>query len=303
VRARPITAFKPREPYRTRFGSLDFLGGLDLSSENQFFGGISGIHLYPDGARFLAVTDRGRWLRGRIESVGNRPLRVEDAELAPLLGSDGRPLGARGWYDAESLTFDGGVAYVGIERANRIVRFDYGRHGLLARGHVVAAPRAIRDWPRNQGIEALVSVPKGQPLTGALIAISERGLDEAGNIRGFAIGGPRPGSFSVLRKDNFDVTAATITPAGDLLVLERRFTLFGGPAMRIRKIALASVTPGAVLDGPALIEADRSFVIDNMEALAAHRNAAGDTVLTVVSDDNFNPLQRTILLRFAIVGE
>jgi hypothetical protein len=52
-----------------------------------------------------------------------------------------------------------------------------------------------------------------------------------------------------------------------------------------------------------LIEADRSFVIDNMEALAAHRNAAGDTVLTVVSDDNFNPLQRTILLRFAIVGE
>jgi hypothetical protein len=26
-------------------------------------------------------------------------------------------------------------------------------------------------------------------------------------------------------------------------------------------------------------------------------------VLTIVSDDNFNPLQRTILLRFAIAGE
>jgi hypothetical protein len=38
-----------------------------------------------------------------------------------------------------------------------------------------------------------------------------------------------------------------------------------------------------------------------MEALAVHRNAAGETILTLISDDNFNPLQRTILLRFALV--
>jgi len=303
VRARPITAFAPREPFRVRFGTLEFLGGLELSSDNQYFGGISAIHIFADGVRFLAVSDRGRWLRGRIDSVGDRPLRIEDAEMAPLLGADGQPLGARGWYDAESLALDGGTAYVGIERANRIVRFDYGRHGLLARGHSIAVPRGMREWPRNQGVEALVFVPKGLPLAGALIAISERALDEAGNIRGLLIGGPSPGSFSLVRKNDFDVTAATITPAGDFLVLERRFTLFGGPAMRVRKIALDSIKPGALLDGPVLIEADRSFAIDNMEALAAHRNAAGDIVLTIVSDDNFNPLQRTILLRFAIVSE
>jgi hypothetical protein len=303
IRARPITAFAPRESFRVRFGALEFLGGLELSSDNQYFGGISAIHVFPDGARFLAVTDRGRWLRGRIDSVGDRPLRVEDAEMAPLLGPDGRPLGARGWYDAESLALDGGTVYVGIERANRIVRFDYGRLGLLARGHSVPVPRGMREWPRNQGVEALVFVPKGLPLAGALIAISERGLDEAGNIRGLSIGGPSPGAFSLLRKNDFDVTAATITPAGDFLVLERRFTLLGGPAMRIRKIALSDIKPGAVLDGPVLIEADRAFAIDNMEALAAHRNAAGDVVLTIIADDNFNPLQRTILLRFAIVGE
>jgi hypothetical protein len=38
-----------------------------------------------------------------------------------------------------------------------------------------------------------------------------------------------------------------------------------------------------------------------MEALGVHRNAAGETILTIISDDNFNPLQRTILLRFALV--
>jgi hypothetical protein len=106
-----------------------------------------------------------------------------------------------------------------------------------------------------------------------------------------------------VRSSDFDVTAAALTPAGDLLVLERRFTLLSGPAMRIRKIALADIKPGATVDGPALIEADRSFQIDNMEALAVHRNTAGDTIITLVSDDNFNPLQRTILLRFALADD
>ncbi len=42
--------------------------------------------------------------------------------------------------------------------------------------------RAIKTLPKNQGIEGLVVVPRGLPLAGALIAISERALDDAGNI-------------------------------------------------------------------------------------------------------------------------
>jgi hypothetical protein len=40
-----------------------------------------------------------------------------------------------------------------------------------------------------------------------------------------------------------------------------------------------------------------------MEALDVHRNAAGETILTVMSDDNFSPLQRTLLLRFALIED
>ena len=40
-----------------------------------------------------------------------------------------------------------------------------------------------------------------------------------------------------------------------------------------------------------------------MEGLAAHTDAKGATVLTLISDDNFNSyLQRTILLQFALAG-
>ena len=40
-----------------------------------------------------------------------------------------------------------------------------------------------------------------------------------------------------------------------------------------------------------------------MEGLAVHRDADGETVLTLISDDNFSPLQRTLLLQFTLVGE
>jgi hypothetical protein len=34
-----------------------------------------------------------------------------------------------------------------------------------------------------------------------------------------------------------------------------------------------------------------------------HRTRNGATVLTIVSDDNFSPLQRTLLLQFTLVDE
>ena len=47
-----------------------------------------------------------------------------------------------------------------------------------------------------------------------------------------------------------------------------------------------------------------SHEIDNMEALGVHTDAKGQTVLTLMSDDNFNGfLQRTLLLQFTLTGE
>jgi hypothetical protein len=218
-----------------------------------------------------------------------------------MLGADGQPLAVRGWYDTESLTMERGIAYVGIERVNRIVRFDYGKDGLLARGEPIPVPPGVQTLPSNKGLEALAVVPVGMPLAGTLIAISERGLDAAGNILAFLIGGPTPGTFTLRRNDDFDVTDATVTAEGDLLVLERRFGFLSGAGMRIRTIPLGEIKPGVVAIGRVLIDADLGYEIDNMEGIGVHKNAAGETIITIVSDDNFSPIQRTILLQFALV--
>ncbi|MGD9921821.1 MAG: esterase-like activity of phytase family protein [Pseudorhodoplanes sp.] len=302
IRAKPIEAFDPREPQRTQFGPLVFRGGLELTSPNKHFGGLSGIRVAASGS-FLSITDKAHWLRGRIVYRGNAPVGIADAEVAPMLYSDGRPITARGWYDTEALSEDGGYAYVALERVHRILKFDYGKRGLLARATLVPAPPELRKLPSNKGIECLVAAPKGTPVGGALIAISERGLDANKNIRGFLIGGPKPGVFAVKPSDDFDVVDCVLTPDSNLLILERHFSWRRGVAMRLRRVALSDVVPGAVLEGSTLISADMGFQIDNMEGMSVHRSANGETVLTLVSDDNFSIIQRTILLQFTLLDQ
>jgi hypothetical protein len=301
VDARAIPSFDIRDHSHVRFGALEYLSGLVLTSRFRGFGGLSGIRVDAKGERFIALSDRGSWFTGRIVYSGRKMTGLADVEAAPMIGADGRPITARGWFDSESIALDGPFVYVGLERVNRVLRFDFSKGFTRSRGEVVPLPPAARKLPYNKGLEALVMVPRDRPLGGTLIAISERGLDAQGNLIAFLVGGPTPGQFAVRRSNNFDVSDAVLLRSGDLLVLERKFSLLTGIGIRIRRIPLKSVAPGAVVDGPSIFDADLGQEIDNMEGIDAHVTEDGDTVLTMVSDDNFSLLQRTMLLQFKLV--
>lgn len=303
VDASPIAAFSAGASDQRRFGKLEYLGGLELKSSYSEFGGFSAIRVAPDGEHFVSLTDKGRWLTARIIHERDRPIGIAEATMAPMLGPDGRTLAARGWYDTESLAERDGWFYVGIERVNRIVRFDFAHQGLLARAEVVAVPPGVSHLPNNKGLEALAFAPRNGKLAGALMAFSERGLDANGNLKAFLIGGATPGEFSVRRRDDFDVSDSATLPSGDVLLLERRFNWWSGIAMRLRRIAIADIAPGTLVDGIDLLFADMGYQIDNMEGLGVHADSNGDTVLTLISDDNFSLLQRTVLLQFKLIDE
>ena len=302
VDARPILSFDPNDRAHTRFGSLEYRSGLVLTSRFPGFGGLSGLRLDPKGERFISFSDKGTWFTGKIIYSSREMTGLADVEAAPMLGPDGKPITTRGWFDSESIALDGSFVYIGLERVNQVLRFDFSKGFTRSRGEVVPLPAAASKLPFNKGLEALVFVPEGMPLAGTLIAISERGLDAKGNLIAFLVGGPAPGQFSVRRSNEFDVSDAVLLPSGDLLVLERKFSLLSGAGIRIRRIALGSVAPGAVVDGPSIFDADLSDEIDNMEGIDAHVTPEGDTVLTMVSDDNFSIIQRTLLLQFTLVA-
>ena len=296
-----MASFSNRDRSQVRFGSLEYRSGLILTSRFRGFGGLSGLRLDAKGERFIAISDKGGWFTGRIAYRGKEMTGLEDVEASPMLGPDGMPITARGWFDSEALALDGSLVYVGLERVNRILRYDFAKGFTRSHGEVVPLPPAARKLPYNKGLEALVVVPKGQPLAGTLIAISERGLDAAGNILGFLIGGKASGQFTVRRTEDFDVSDATLLPSGELLLLERKFSWLGGVGIRIRRIAQKSIAPGAVIDGPTIFSADLGHEIDNMEGIDVHVTAEGETVITMISDDNFSMIQRNLLLQFTLV--
>jgi hypothetical protein len=305
IEARPIPAFDTRDRAHTRFGSLQYRSGLVLTSRYKDFGGISGLRLDDKGEGFIAISDKGNWFTGKIAYSGDAMVGIVDVEAAPMLGADGRPITARGWYDTESIAVDGPTVYIGLERVHQILKFDFGRDGVRARGEPIPQPPGMRKLPSNGSLEALVMVRrdrfKTSPLAGMLLAISERGLDSAGNISAWIIGGKAPATFSVRRTKNYDISDAALLPSGDLLLLERKFSLFGDTGVRIRRIPLASIVPDAVIDGPTIFDADLGYEIDNFEGLDVHVTPEGDTVLTLISDDNFSMLQRTLLMQFTLL--
>jgi hypothetical protein len=134
-----------------------------------------------------------------------------------------------------------------------------------------------------------------------VIAIAEEAQPgDTAPTRGWVLTGSNTGAFDVARSANFDITDIAFLETGEALLLERRFNIRDGVACRIRRLVPDAIRPGALVDGPIIFEADRSHAIDNMEGIAVHRDAAGTHIVTLISDDNFSPIQRTLLLEFAL---
>ncbi len=287
----------------TRFGEFEFRGGLILSSSAPRFGGLSGLDLRSDGESFVGVSDLGRWLTGRLVRSAGRLVGISDMRWGPMLNAEGQPLARRRLADAESLSLAPGGAYVSFEQSNDLKFYRFTADPGLARPRPVALPRAVRGMIRNKGLETVALAPADGPLAGSPVLVAERSLDANGNHRAFIVNGPRAGVFSVVRSDDYDVTDGAFMPNGDLLLLERRVTTIPiAVGMRLRRIAGDAIRPGAVVDGPVALEASMADQIDNMEGLAISTDPDGRMRVTIVSDDNLNRFQRTMLLEFVWLG-
>jgi hypothetical protein len=309
-RAEPVTItaiaidFHRDDPERKEFGKLIWRGGVNLFGKSSFFGGYSAIAIDPSGKSLLAISDAGTWLRATLEYDGRKIKGLSAAILGPILGKDGKPLTEDRERDAEGMVLLAGdtaigTAYVSFERDHRILRYPFTRESFGPPSGALPLPAEAKRMSANRGIEALAPIRVGR-LAGTTVAFSERLLDKNGDLRGWLIGGPAPGPIVVKRIGSFDITDASPLPDGGIVLLERSFSYGEGVKMRIRRIGAKELRPGAPIMGEILLEANDSLNIDNMEGIAVHRSAAGETILTIVSDDNFSPLQRTLLMQFAL---
>lgn len=274
--------------------AIEYLAGFDLSG-TPGMGGISGAYVRPDGGRLTAVTDDGRLLSGPLDHHASGTLdrwRPETQRYLPGLAGEGKVD-----TDAEALVRQSdGSWLVALERRHRILRYSGGGEGPDGIPEPLSIPDSMRALPANKGIEALTVRPDG-----ILVAFAEAKEDDSGEHRLYLRDTDGDWTEKRYRTDPFySPSDAAALPDGDILVLDRGYSLLAGVRARLVLIKSEDLLSKQPVEGILLGELEPPVGIDNFEALAVRRLPQGTIVAYVISDDNFSPLQRTLLVQYAL---
>lgn len=273
-------------PEARRLGRLTFLGGWALTSNDERFGGISALHV--GSGEVLALSDAGWRIRFPVPA-GRSPVR---AAIAMMEAGPG-PAEEKENRDSESLVVGLGALWVGYEQANAIWRYD--RTGTFASAS--AEPPAMAGWHANHGPEAMVRLADGRFL---VFNEGSGGDSEALLFAGDpAVPGPPALRMRYRPPTGYSITDAASLPDGRLVLLNRRVRLFEGFTAKLVVARLPAPVRGAVIAGEEVAFFEGAVTRDNFEGLSLTREG-GRTILWIASDDNYNKLQQSLLMKFAL---
>ena len=284
-----------RNPERTEFGRLEFLSGFQLRSKDRRFGGLSGLTIGADG-RLYAVSDTGYWVSARMIADSElKLLDLTDWLIQPILSTTGAPV-TDPLHDAEALTrTPDGSFLVAFEKVHRIWRYPPPPLNYYSLPVPVAIPSLVAQAPSNGGLEGIAVFTDGR-----LLALTEEFQNRNGSFKGWLIDGQQFFELSYLPSPEFRVTDCATLSNGDVIVLERRYVPFGILSARLKLVRAENVQPGAKLLGEELLNLESPLNVDNFEGVAVQEDPTNGTIIYIVSDDNYNAFQRTLLLQFRL---
>jgi hypothetical protein len=253
---------------------------------------------HPDGRSLTSISDVGGWFTATIDYGTDGNLAgLSGARIGSLRDLDGKPLANKEMADAEGMArLVDGSWLVSFERHHRIWRYPT----LDGTPTAIETPADFARQPYNGGIETLMVLPDGR-----IVAISEEYVARPGANVGW-IGQPAGGGrydwshFEYATIPDFHPTAIRQLPDGSFATLERAFDMARGVRVRVMRFAAAQLRPGGTVQPEELARLASPYAVDNLEGLAATKGARGETLLWLISDDNFSPLQRNILLLFEL---
>ena len=304
VTTRPLP-LNPDDPAMMQLGALRFAGAVQLSSPDGGFGGISGLR-DGGGGRLIGITDTGNWVVMTTLERAGRLVGVSDVRLAPLVQPDGKPPLRKADVDAEAVEHDPvtGITTVVYEQQHRLAHYtgiDARRPESLARPPVATEViTAMTGWPANGGGEAMAVLPGG-----ARIILSEDARRPDGAIAALLTRNGATVEIGVVPVADHSPTDAIALDDHRVLVLHRRFSGLGGWSAALTLVDLAPALAGDVttaLPEQLLARLEPPLTFDNMEGLALRRQGER-TFVYLVSDDNLNRLQRTLLMKFELLSD
>ncbi|AYG94340.1 Tat pathway signal protein [Brevundimonas naejangsanensis] len=262
-----------------------FAGGVQLiAAPVSALHGLSDLTLTGDGG-FLAVSDSGALVRGRLAlDEAGRLTGLDDLRVRRLTLADGTPIADKADGDAEGLALtEDGEVLVSFERDHRI--WSYGPLETM-RARPEARPHPAADFPLNAGMEALAAAPDGWRVGGEDGGVWDCSLEGCRVVAAPPDAAPGAGDWRL--------TGLTRDPGGDgWFAVQRAWRPPFDLRARVRRMA----QDGAL--GPVLVELKLPGLADNFEGVAAEAQGEG-VRLYLLSDDNANPAQKTLMLAFDV---
>lgn len=285
------------DPDRRDLDGLTYLGGISIEHSDERFGGWSALQLNADGSRVLAVSDSADWMTAELRwNDEGAPVSVSAITIAPILGRNGQTLTGEA-ADSETIADLGDGHYaVSFERQHRINTYNLGADwsgiGTVS-GNAFPAPSGVETLPNNGGLEGLTTLPGGY-----LLAAVEYPAAETAPRTFWLEDGQTWIPVRVAGDASYGVTA--LHAHGDHVYILARFWRRGmGNRIRLMRLPIIALGPDriAVPELLGTLEAGKS--VDNFEGLHVF-DRDGETVLVILSDDNFNDDQRTLLMAFTV---
>lgn len=297
ISTRPVE-LHPEDSSVRDVGALEFRGGLDFTSRDRRFGGLSALAVNRSGKRLLALTDKGYWVEFVVTYDASGDLSgIDEARIGALGDLVAGSVAGSELGDAEAISPTKDGYAVGFESRHRV--WLYRKIGTTEFGkpQALRPPRRLHHAPANGGIEALAMLADGR-----LLALTERLNVDEGHVRGWITGGRDWRRLRYRLTGRFVPTGAATLAGGDVLVLERRFTWMGGFASRVVRVRRDHIRAGAALEGSEIATIDLPLTVENFEGIAVRPIPGGSAYVYLISDDNFHTLQRTLLLMFEYRG-
>ena len=281
----------PTDLENISLNKLKFVSGIEIKSNHPDFGGLSGLIINEDKS-LISVGDQGIWLTGKIKIDENGKLvEIINGRLGHLKGNENNLLYKLGksYTDAESIEFYNNKFVVSFERKHRILIFN----NIFLHSEIFYDRIKYLDLPDNGGIEAMAPLKNN-----SIFLLSENLIHPDDKIAGYLLSDNKLKKVYVKKNGSFKPTDMSNLPDGNILLLERSFSPVRGVSARISVIKYEDLKPNSVILPFTLDTLKPPMVVDNFEGISFLKLNDGGYYIFILSDDNFNFLQKTLLYQF-----
>ena len=265
------------------------LQSFTWTHDNNAFGGFSGLEIDAAGEQIWIVSDGGFLASARIvRDERGMITEVTDYFRRYMQGPDGAYV--KGYLDdGEGLALDAdGSIFVSFEGEHRIWRFS----GVGEIAELVPPHEDFAGLQNNSALEVLAVATDG-----ALLTLPERSGVLTRPFPVYRLNGEdwdQP--FSIPRHPPFLAVGGDFGPDGRFYLLERHLEGLFGFRSRVRRFDYGD--DGFTAE-TTLIES-RGGAHDNLEGISIWLDPQERIRITMISDDNFRPFQRTEVVEYVV---